>query len=135
MRLFRKRRPTLPLLCSVLTLTILLTSMSAAQSSGQRRSSSRQTRSRLYSNPVFDTDFPDPTVVRASDGYYYAYATQTVRDGRMINIQVARSHDLVQWEHLGDALPVKPAWANQTQKLWAPHVSQHGDTFYMYYSA
>jgi arabinan endo-1,5-alpha-L-arabinosidase len=36
---------------------------------------------------------------------------------------------------MGDALPVKPAWANKTQKFWAPHVSQHGDTFYMYYSA
>jgi arabinan endo-1,5-alpha-L-arabinosidase len=36
---------------------------------------------------------------------------------------------------LGDALPNKPVWANQTQKFWAPHVSQHGDTYYMYYSA
>src|SRR5918911_1307679 len=88
-----------------------------------------------YTNPVFDTDFPDPTVIRASDGWYYAYATQTIINGQMVNIQVARSRDLVAWEHLGDALPVKPAWANQTQKFWAPHVSQFGDTYYLYYSA
>jgi arabinan endo-1,5-alpha-L-arabinosidase len=88
-----------------------------------------------YTNPVFNADFPDPTVIRASDGFYYAYATQTEIEGRTINIQVARSEDLVSWKHMGDALPVKPAWANQTQKFWAPHVSQHGDTFYMYYSA
>ncbi len=25
----------------------------------------------LYRNPVIDRDFPDPSVIRASDGYYY----------------------------------------------------------------
>ena len=80
-------------------------------------------------------DFPDPTVIRASDGFFYAYATQALVAGKTFNIQVARSRDLVRWEALGDALPVKPAWANETQKFWAPHVSQHGDTFYLYYSA
>jgi arabinan endo-1,5-alpha-L-arabinosidase len=90
---------------------------------------------RTYTNPIFDEDFPDPTVVRASDNFFYAYATQATIAGKTINIQVARSRDLVAWERLGDALPVKPVWANQTQKFWAPHVSQHGDTFYLYYSA
>src|SRR5215212_11642377 len=63
---------------------------------------------RLYTNPVLDADFPDPAVILATDGYYYAYATQTLRDGAWINIQVARSADLVHWHHLGDALPEKP---------------------------
>lgn len=89
----------------------------------------------LFQNPVFDFDFPDPTVIRASDGYFYAYATQTVFNGSWINLQVARSADLVKWERLGDALPVKPVWANQTQNFWAPHVMQIGDTYFMYYSA
>lgn len=88
-----------------------------------------------YENPVLDADFPDPTVIRAPDGRFYAYATQTERDGRMINIQVARSGDLVRWEHLGDALPVKPAWASRTQDFWAPHVAEHDGRFYLYYSA
>ena len=88
-----------------------------------------------YANPVLDADFPDPTVVRASDGAYYAYATQGERDGASVNIQVARSRDLVAWEHLGDALPTKPAWAGATQDFWAPHVSEHDGTFYLYYSA
>jgi arabinan endo-1,5-alpha-L-arabinosidase len=92
-------------------------------------------RTSVYTNPVLDLDFPDPTVVRAPDGWYYAYATQTILNGQTINIQVARSKDLIAWEHLGDALPTKPAWASETQKLWAPHVSQFGGTYYMYYSA
>jgi arabinan endo-1,5-alpha-L-arabinosidase len=41
-----------------------------------------------YSNPVIDADFPDPAVLRASDGYYYVYATQSEQEGRMANIQV-----------------------------------------------
>jgi arabinan endo-1,5-alpha-L-arabinosidase len=91
--------------------------------------------SATFTNPVLDVDFPDPTVIRASDGLYYAYATQGERDGTSINIQVARSADLVRWERIGDALPTKPAWASRTQDFWAPHVSQHGGTFYLYYSA
>jgi arabinan endo-1,5-alpha-L-arabinosidase len=88
-----------------------------------------------YTNPVLDRDFPDPTVIRASDGLFYAYATQTELEGKTLNIQVARSRDLVEWEHLGDALPVKPSWAKATQNTWAPHVAEHDGTYYMYYSA
>jgi arabinan endo-1,5-alpha-L-arabinosidase len=88
-----------------------------------------------YLNPVLAEDFPDPTVLRAADGFYYAYATQTTRDGRTFNIQVARSRDLVAWSHLGDALPAKPGWASRTQDFWAPHVSEHGGRYYLYYSA
>ena len=45
-------------------------------------------------------DFPDPAVIRTPDGYY-AYATQTQRGGAWMNIQVARSNDLVHWQHHG----------------------------------
>src|SRR5438445_8150842 len=89
----------------------------------------------LYQNSVYDSDFPDPTVIRAFDGNFYAYATQTMVGGKWYNIQVARSPDLLHWQLLGDALPVKPAWANQTQNFWAPHVTEAGGTYYMYYSA
>lgn len=88
-----------------------------------------------YANPVIDADFPDPAVLRAPDGFYYAYATQTQIGGKWVNIQLARSADLVNWRRLGDALPTKPNWASKTQDFWAPHVARHGDTYYMYYSA
>src|SRR5215213_2499029 len=89
----------------------------------------------VYRNPVLDSDFPDPTVIRAPDGYYYGYATQTQRGGRWLNLQVARSSDLVHWRHLGDALPRKPRWASRTQDLWAPHVVRDGRRYIIYYSA
>jgi arabinan endo-1,5-alpha-L-arabinosidase len=88
-----------------------------------------------FANPVIDSDFPDPSILRAGDGYYYVYATQTERDGKWTNLQVARSSDLVEWQLLGDALPVKPAWASRTQDFWAPHVVEHGGRYFLYYSA
>src|SRR5213075_3275876 len=87
-----------------------------------------------YVNPVLDEDFPDPSVILAPDGFYYAYATQTLRDGQWTNIQVARSSDLIHWQQLGDALPEKPSWAMQTQDFWAPFVVRKGDHYLMYYS-
>jgi arabinan endo-1,5-alpha-L-arabinosidase len=89
-----------------------------------------------YQNPVLDTDFPDPSVLLAPDGYYYAYATQTKYQGQILNFQVARSRNLVEWEHLGEAMPDKPMWAAAGQRFWAPDVSRHPDGRYLlYYSA
>lgn len=88
-----------------------------------------------YENPVIDSDFPDPAALRAPDGFYYVYGTQGMSEGRMLNIQLARSTDLVHWERLGDALPNKPGWASRTQDFWAPHVTMHGGRYYLYYSA
>jgi len=89
-----------------------------------------------YQNPVLDADFPDPSVLLAPDGYYYAYATQTKRAGQVLNFQVARSRHLIDWEYLGEALPDKPTWAATSQRFWAPDASRHPDGRYLlYYSA
>jgi arabinan endo-1,5-alpha-L-arabinosidase len=90
-----------------------------------------------YLNPVLDRDFPDPAVMRDPDGWFYVYGTQGESGGAALNIQVARSRDLVQWEHLGDALPAKPPWARTKQVIWAPHVIRDSGLrrYFMYYSA
>ncbi|MEJ7747991.1 MAG: glycoside hydrolase family 43 protein [Candidatus Limnocylindrales bacterium] len=94
-------------------------------------------RSTTYDNPVLDRDFPDPAVLAEPvDGWWYAYATQSLTaDGRDIDLQAARSRDLVTWEHLGDVLPTKPGWAASTQDFWAPHVVARDGRYVMYYSA
>ena len=104
-------------------------------SGGRERAAASPAAPATYVNPVLDADFPDPAIILAPDGFYYAYATQTLRDGEWINIQVARSADLLHWQHLGDALPEKPAWAETTQDFWAPSVISDGSTYFMYYSA
>jgi arabinan endo-1,5-alpha-L-arabinosidase len=98
-------------------------------------SAAREPREGFYLNPILDSDFPDPTILAAPDGFHYAYATQTLREGKWINVQVARSADLIHWEYLGDALPEKPEWAETTQDFWAPSVIFDGATYFMYYSA
>jgi arabinan endo-1,5-alpha-L-arabinosidase len=91
----------------------------------------------LYRNPLLPQEFADPAILRVPDGWYYAYATQGARGGRTLNIQVARTRDLVHWEHRGDALPRKPAWGATKQWFWAPHVLYDAalQTYFMYYSA
>jgi len=69
--------------------------------------------------PAIDADFPDPTVI-AANGKYYAFATNSGRNGKLMNVQVAVSDDLKSWKMLDDAMPQKPAWASSD--FWAPHV-------------
>ena len=90
-----------------------------------------------YVNPVLDQDFPDPSIVRAPSGTYYAYATQTVQAGARVNIQGAQSADLVSWAPLGEMLPAKPSWASTTWNFWAPHVlfDAAKGKYFMYFSA
>ena len=85
-----------------------------------------------FTNPVLDQDFPDPDVLKVSN-VYYAYAT----NANDLNIQSARSIDLVHWDVLGDALPELPAWAVQEFGwAWAPEVFSPGEGQYvMYFTA
>lgn len=121
-------------LVHLLLATLLVASTAAAQESSARRGGSARRATTTYTNPVFDHDFPDPTVIRATDGYFYAYATQGPVGRETHNIQLARSRDLRSWERMPDAMPVKPAWASETQLFWAPDVHQRGRTFFMYFS-
>jgi arabinan endo-1,5-alpha-L-arabinosidase len=84
-----------------------------------------------YVNPVIDADFPDPAVVRAPDGAYYAYATQTTG----LRVQVSRSTDLVTWSAPAEALPTKPAWTSGGSNYFAPDVVYRDGQYLMYYAA
>lgn len=87
-------------------------------------------------NPVLNSNFPDPTVINVN-GTYYAYATNSIYNGKWNNIQVASSKDLFNWKYEGDALPQKPKWASHTQRYWAPDVLFDStlDRYVMFYSA
>jgi arabinan endo-1,5-alpha-L-arabinosidase len=110
---------------------LLLTLLFVATLFGCTTVGERESKVARPANPAIDSDFPDPAVLKARDGRYYAYATQ----GGGLNIQVARSDDLARWQRLGDALPVKPRWASRTQDFWAPHVIEDRGRYYLYYSA
>lgn len=85
----------------------------------------------FYQEPVLDQNFPDPAVIEV-DGVFYSYATNSNQS----NIAVARSHDLVYWTVLPDALPALAPWVRPQRNLvWAPEVIKVGDAFLMYYVA
>jgi arabinan endo-1,5-alpha-L-arabinosidase len=92
-------------------------------------------RGPTYRNPVYDHDAPDPAVLRAPDGAFYAYTTQSLYGTRLVNIPVLRSPDLVHWTFVRDALPALPRWGvMRDPDSWAPHVIRHDGRYLMYFS-
>lgn len=81
-----------------------------------------------YTNPVLASDFPDPTIIRGKDRKFYAFATGGI-------VQRAVSTDLVHWTKTGSAMSAKPKWASNKPNFWAPHIAEHGGTYYLYFSA
>jgi arabinan endo-1,5-alpha-L-arabinosidase len=73
-----------------------------------------------YTNPVskdFADTFADPSIIKAKDGYWYAYGTSdplNEDEGTPHTIPIARSKDLVTWKHVGDAFgsPKEISWAD-----------------------
>lgn len=85
--------------------------------------------------PVLDTDFPDPFVLPVGGGLV-AYATNTVRGGRLVHLQVSRSRDGRRWSAPVDAMPRAPAWALAGRPaIWAPEVARVGQGYVAYFSA
>ena len=90
-----------------------------------------------FQNPVLANDAPDPSVIRASDGTYYAYTTQAYFGAQFVNLPILRSNGLVSWELVGDAFPDNPDWAVRSPgDMWAPHMSRWDDGSYrLFFSA
>jgi arabinan endo-1,5-alpha-L-arabinosidase len=88
-----------------------------------------------YKNPVFQPILADPTVVKADDGWFYAYGTMdNWGDGNGAHlIPVVRSKNLVQWTYVKDAFLTKPVW-KEKGGIWAPEVVKVNGKYYMYYA-
>lgn len=53
---------------------------------------------KTYTNPVIMQTTPDPTVIRAEDGFFYLYGTEDT-----YNVPIYRSRNLVDWTFVGTA--------------------------------
>ena len=74
----------------------------------------------------------DPVIVREGS-YFYLFSTGQ-------GIPVKRSRDLAAWEFLPPVFSTRPAWLlkdlpGATGDFWAPDLSFHDGTWYLYYSA
>jgi beta-xylosidase len=92
-------------------------------------SSTATAEAHSYLNPVYRSDFPDPSVLRVG-ATFYAYGTQ----GGGKNIQALTSPDLVHWRTGPDPLPELGRWAS-AGSTWAPEVIAIGSSYAMYYVA
>lgn len=46
-----------------------------------------------FTNPVLRHDAPDPSVIKAGDGFYYAYTTQSEYGAKgLVHLQIGRAH-------------------------------------------
>ncbi len=88
-----------------------------------------------YKNPVYAPDFPDPTAIKAQDGYFYAYSTQSRRGNGPQYVPIIRSRDLVNWTEVGGALQKLPDWKTTPGGgVWAPNINYINGKYFLFYS-
>ena len=83
-----------------------------------------------YTNPVINMSLPDPTIIKAQDGYFYLYATENTR-----NTPIYRSKNLVDWTFSGTAFTdaTRPTFEPKGG-LWAPDIEYINGQYVLYYS-
>jgi arabinan endo-1,5-alpha-L-arabinosidase len=84
-----------------------------------------------YSNPIINKVLPDPTVIKASDGYFYLYTTEdSIR-----NTPIFKSKNLVKWEQVGTAFndSSRPSFV-ANGNIWAPDINYINGKYVMYYA-
>ena len=83
-----------------------------------------------YTNPIERTSLPDPTIIKADDGYYYLYATESIR-----NLPIYKSKNLVDWAYVGTAFtPETRPQMVPKGGLWAPDINRIGSKYVLYYA-
>ena len=75
-----------------------------------------------YLNPIVAGDHPDPSILKDGYDYYMTFSSFEAYPG----ITIWHSRDLVNWE------PIGPALTQYIGSVWAPELTKHGDTYYVY---
>lgn len=114
--------------------SIYITVLALACITGSFAQKANQNKSGMYQNPVFTPDFADPTVIKAGDGWYYAYGTEnTWTDGVHHIVPIIKSKNLIDWQYVNDAFKAHPKWKSEGG-IWAPDISFLNGKYLMYYS-
>ena len=82
------------------------------------------TVAQTFTNPVYDSDSPDPSIQRAQDGSFYCYAT---------NCQTRMSKNLVKWSNVSGVFST-PKWNGSGYAVWASDVNFVDERYVMYYA-
>lgn len=86
--------------------------------------------SSVYKNPIDSRSLPDPTVIKANDGWFYLYATENIR-----HVPILRSKNLIEWDFVGTAFTKgsRPDFEPKAS-VWAPDINYFNGKYVMYYS-
>ncbi len=84
----------------------------------------------LYRNPVVGQNLPDPTIIKAPDGFFYLYATENPS-----GVPIFRSADLVDWTEAGRVFTdaTRPRF-EEKGNIWAPDINFIDGRYVMFYS-
>jgi beta-xylosidase len=122
------------------TVLVILTLIAAFAAAPSPASASPAT----YVNPVsagaVDT-FPDPTMIKAKDGRWYAYGTTNPifnsrgESGEHI-LPMLTSTDMTHWTYAGDvfALTAQPSWWPAGTRAWAPDIRFYNNAYHLTYA-
>lgn len=112
-----------------ISLCLLITFILASCSGNDSKSPDLEI-SDSYHNPVVSYSLPDPTIIKAGDGWFYLYATEDTR-----NTPIHKSKNLTDWTFVGTA------FTEQTRPnfepdggLWAPDINYIDEKYVLYYS-
>ena len=79
-----------------------------------------------YTNPVIKKDSPDPSIIKADNGFYYLYSTG---EG------IYKSVDLINWTYVRQVFEGKPRPSFvDVDSYWAPCITKQGSTYILYFA-
>lgn len=121
------------------TLPILIAAFAFVMSAQADNSAKRLS----FSNPIIKKSIPDPSIIKAEDGYFYLYGTEDTR-----NMPIYRSRNLLDWMFVGTAFTeatrprtVTPyvAYKNDAGNIvnammWAPDINYINGQYVLYYA-
>ena len=85
-----------------------------------------------FTNPVVNSDHPDPGVLRLADGSFVAVTTSNDASN---SFPILTSPDLVNWQERGYVFPEgkQPEWT--VSDYWAPEIHEVDGKYYVIYTA
>lgn len=117
-------------LFSLLSSCLLFTSCSNDKYPDKGPTPDNNGASNTYKNPIVELSLPDPTVIKANDGYFYLYATEDIA-----YTPIFQSKDLVNWKQIGACFTeeTRPSWEPKGG-VWAPDINYINEQYVLYYS-
>lgn len=110
----------------IVLLSILVTTGCSSHNTSEKKSGESAT----YNNPIIAKSLPDPTIIKAKDGYFYLYATEDTP-----HVPIHKSKNLTDWIFVGTAFTkeTRPSFEPKGG-IWAPDICYIDGKYVLYYS-